>query len=670
MENILKFDISADGSAITWSAAGTSLAGTPGGDFWRLMADDGYYIEMTVKSSQQRNGRVTVNGNRTVVVYDGIVTDFGRELDIRLTLTIDDLGDRYSFGSRIENRDPAARANELEFPYIDFNRMVGERCDDVLYRPNGLGERLKNPWEALAAAHTEYMSSDYNEIKSTVVYPRPGTMTWMGIQSGKYFLYIGRHDSRTRSCCLLNAIQPREVTEPRLVSAICHYPFARGGETVLCPQVVVTMAEGDWRIGSDIYGEYARSTFYTPVEPREWVKHMTGWQRIILRHQFGEIFWKYADLPRLYLEGKKSGLDTLLVFGWWKGRFDNGYPHYEIDEELGGAEGLRAAIDEVQRLGGHVILYNNGILIDKNTDFYREHHTEVARIDIDGNEYEDHYKFENNGTVLRNYGYKSFVDACQATKGWHDRLIENGRLKLTFGPDSIFFDQIGGRSKLCFNPEHEHGYRPDDEMVYRRRNLRDLRAILGPDQAVGTECVNDTAICEVDYIHGCDIGAGLRSAGNRPTTSVFPQMYRRTFPEPVITNRWIHDCRKGWRDDLNHAFIHGFRYDVAIWRCRKIGIAGLPAYAEHVGKLLALREEYSRFFYDGCVGGGARYVCDTELDVPAGIYYAEYVRPADHERLFALRNGAKEDTPALTFDVCGQTVTLAPGEVACVNVKE
>ena len=31
--------------------------------------------------------------------------------------------------------------------------------------------------------------------------------------------------------------------------------------------------------------------------------------------------------------------------------------------------------------------------------------------DIDGNEYEDHYKFENNGTVLRNYGYKSFVDA-------------------------------------------------------------------------------------------------------------------------------------------------------------------------------------------------------------------------------------------------------------------
>ena len=658
MKNLLKFRLSEDASRIEWSAEGTPLAGTAGGDFWRIMADDGYYIEMTVHSADQK-GTVRTDGNRTVITYDGLVTDAGRQLDVRLTLTITDTGEKYIFDACVENHSDA-RINELEYPYIDLNRLCGEREDDLLFRPAGLGERIKNPWRALASAHTEYMSSDYNEIKSTIVYPRPGTMTWMGIQSDKYFLYVGRHDERTRACCLLNAIQPREVSVPRLVSSICHYPFARNGESICTPPVVVTLAEGDWRIGSDIYGAFARSTYYHPVEPRKWVKNMTGWQRIILRHQFGEIFWKYADLPRLYLEGKQYGLDTLLVFGWWRGRFDNGYPHYEADPELGGADGLREAIAEVQRLGGHVILYNNGILIDKNTEFYREHHLEAARIDIDGNEYEDHYKFENNGTVLRNYGYKSFVDACQATKVWHDKLIENGRLKLSFSPDSIFFDQIGGRSKLCFNPAHEHGYRPDDEMVYRRRNLRDLRALLGPDQAIGTECVNDTAICEVDYIHGCDRGAGLRSSLSAPTATVFPYMFRRTFPEPVITNRWIHDCRRGWRDDLNHAFIFGMRFDVAIWRCRKIGVAGLPEYGEHLKKLLDLKEKYRRFFYDWENG---RFVCDTALDLPEGIFCCEYKN--GDERMFALRSAADE---TLTFEVCGRSVILAPQDVACVTV--
>ena len=73
------------------------------------------------------------------------------------------------------------------------------------------------------------------------------------------------------------------------------------------------------------------------------------------------------------------------MFGWWKGRFDNGYPHYEPDEELGGAEKLKENIAKVRAMGGHVILYNNGILIDKKSDFYRDHAKEAARIDIETN---------------------------------------------------------------------------------------------------------------------------------------------------------------------------------------------------------------------------------------------------------------------------------------------
>ena len=102
MKNLLKFRLSEDASRIEWSAEGTPLAGTAGGDFWRIMADDGYYIEMTVHSADQK-GTVRTDGNRTVITYDGLVTDAGRQLDVRLTLTITDTGEKYIFDACVEN---------------------------------------------------------------------------------------------------------------------------------------------------------------------------------------------------------------------------------------------------------------------------------------------------------------------------------------------------------------------------------------------------------------------------------------------------------------------------------------------------------------------------------------------------------------------------------------
>ena len=657
INNKLIFTVSENGSIGEWTLPGTALKGTVGGDFWRMIADDGYYMEMTIHSAMQ-DGKVTRNGNVTVITYEKLITDTGREIDATLTVTVTKSEEGYLFATRLENRCDV-RLNELQCPYVDFEHMVGKREDDVLYRPKGLGERIENPWAALDADHTEYMSADYNEIKSTIMYPRPATMTWMGIQSGKYFFYIAKQDERTHACCLLSAIGPRHLDSKRLISAICQYPFVNKGETVCPPPVFVSMFEGDWRDGSDMYGKFARENYFKPIQPRKWVEGMTGWQRIILRHQYGEIFFKYEDLPALYLEGKKYGLDTLLVFGWWKGRFDNGYPHYEIDEELGGEEKLRAAIAEVQRLGGRVILYNNGILIDKNTDFYRKHHKDVAKIDIDGNEYLMNYKFENNGTYLRNYGYKSFVEACQATDLWIDKLAENGKLKLSFNPDSIFYDQVGGVSRLCFNKDHKHGARVDDELHFRRQNLARLRGMLGPEQALGTECTNDSVSGCVDYLHGCDYANFYRRNKNDSTKRLFPHLFRRTFPEIIMTNRFIHDTRPGWKSDLNYAFIQGFRFDIALYRCRKIGIGGLPEYAEHIKTILDLKAKHARFFYNR----ETKYVCETELSLPEGVGCCEYKLGDD--RMFALCNYTENE---VTVTVLNKTVALTPCGIACIEL--
>ncbi|MBQ8356674.1 MAG: hypothetical protein IJX39_02580 [Clostridia bacterium] len=656
MKNKLIFSVNQKGNAATWRAEGLPTKETAGGDFWRMMTDDGYYREMLIYSSQQTAKSVTVAGDTTTIVYDGLVSTDGRRFDIGLTLTAQEGPDGLTFGAVVDNHDKA-RVNELEYPYVDFSTVCDmDRARDVLIRPNGLGEQLEDPWHALMSAHTEYMSADYLEVKSTLRYPRPASMAWMGVESAGHFFYLGRHDPRTRACCLLCALPPRGEEGERLALAMCHYPFAKRGETVELPPVVAALSEGDFREGSRRYRAFADSTFYHPHPAPKWVTEMRGWQRIILRHQYGEIFWKYEDLPRLYLEGKESGLDTLLVFGWWKGRFDNGYPHYEVDEELGGADALRNAIAEVQRLGGRVILYNNGILIDKQSDFYKKHGHEVANIDIDGNEMEDHYKFENNGTVLRNYGYKSFVRACQATQEWQDVMVRNGRMKLSFGADAIFYDQLGSSITLCFNEKHKHGPRPDDSAVYRIENIDACRALLGEGQAIGTECTNDIISGAIDFIHGCERGCYLKDKLHDTANGIFPAMFRHTFPETVMTNRRVHDCREGFRDELNFAFVNGHRFDVSVYRGRKIGIKGVSEYAAHIKKLNALKDRYADFFF------GGRFIYDTVPETLSGhVYFGEFAANGQH--LLALAND--KDVEAVV-KVSGKIHTVPPHEVACM----
>ena len=231
----------------------------------------------------------------------------------------------------------------------------------------------------------------------------------------------------------------------------------RPGEQLTCAPGSVTLVAGGWTKCADLYRAWA-NRWFRPVTPPEWVRRFTGWQRIIMKHQHGEIYFRSPDLLRVYRDGKRYGLDTLLIFGWWKGRFDNGYPDYEPDEVLGGAEALRQAIADIQREGGHVILYNNGVLMDVTTEFYQKIGKYCAKKNIDGAEYREYYQFANNGMMLRTFGYKSFSTACHGTAEWKAKLLENAQIKLQFNPDSIFFDQLGGHwPRFCFDARHKHG---------------------------------------------------------------------------------------------------------------------------------------------------------------------------------------------------------------------
>lgn len=656
-KNKLSISWNDKGNRYYMSAAGTPVANHEEADYFRVMIDDGYLREITVPSHLQE-GVVTKEGNKTIIFYPQLVDETGRIFHVELTVYIENTEGEIRFSSKVSNKDKV-RVNEVQLPFLDFSKVCDDnRENDVLFRCRGMGEKIKNPWEALEKDHTEYMAADYREIWSPLMYPRPSSMAWMGLQSGGNFLYMGRHDQAFHTCVMNVGRNPRG-TDPRLIFTICHFPLASENEVINTAEVVVCLVEGDWRDGSKKYRRWAESSWFTKREKPDWVTNFTGWQRIILRHQYGESFWKYEDLIQVYENGKKYGIDTVMVFGWWKGRFDNGYPLYEADEALGGEEELKRTIDEIQRRGGNVILYTNGVLMDVQSDFYKEHGKDVVMLDLDGNPLLDHYQFANQGSLLRVFGYKTFGQACNGTEEWKEQLIHNGKVKLGMGPKGIFYDQIGGhRCALCFNKNHKHGNRGDLEPQYRIENFMAINELLSGDEAVGTETTVDIFAPYMDYHHGCDFG-------NWYEKNTYPQLYLNTFPETIVTNRFIHDERSDYRLQLNFVLFCGYRFDVSIYRGRVVDMDAVKGYANQVKRLIEYKEKYRRFFYP------VNFCMDELPELPETVLFAGYAFEA--ERLILMLN-VEEETQRIIFrdkqyeipgwsilSICGEEVEIIEG---------
>ena len=649
----LNFDLQ---YGIRLTAEGFATVGREEGDLWRAFLDTDEIRELSVYSHMQTPVSVTEHDGVTVIAYDRLTAEDGVTYDVSLTVNITREDDgALRFSAVIENRDDVI-VNELQLPFVDAYDWGCDPAQETLYIAEGLGAKTVNIRQRVSWCHTEYMSADYKSTWMAHTYPpstgsRGMSMPWMGLQLGSRFLYFGEHNPEMRVTGFNIGIPPRHHRSA-LMCQMSHYPAVRKGERVETAQSIIALFDGDWRDGAAYYRAWSEKTWRQPQQIPEWVHDITGWQRVILKHQYGEIFWKYEDLPRLYEEGKQSGLNALLVFGWWKGRFDNNYPEYEADPALGGEEGLRAAIAEVQRRGGHVFLYTNGNLIDVKTQFYRDIGQRISHKDIDGNEYREHYQFSNDGTVLRNYGYKSFDTACHRTREWQDNLVRVAKLKLSFDPDSIFFDQLGCCVKLCFDTTHPHGNRIDEDGMGRYENIKAIRAVTPAGKAIGTEWVCDRYTNLVDYIHGC-------GTAHNYVPDAFPDIYLHTFPGIPVSNRFIHDDKAGFVDHLNYAFVYGMIFDVCIWRGRMIGIAGLPEYAAHVKYLTDLKAQYHDYFHHG------RFESLSCENLPAGIRAAKLVGE-NGDFIVTFWNTTEKDMTAAIF---GKTATVAAKDVAVVEFK-
>ena len=510
------------------------------GDFWRLHLDymqSGKNNELGVYSHAQKNPVVKREGNETSVFYNGLIAEDGTEHDVKLTLKITQIDGACYFSAQMQN-DGTARINELQYPLLEFDCDEQSDKESKLIIPEGLGRIIDNPHDHAKNFHTEYMSADYKNVWEMFMYPGQMSMPWMGLQKGNEYLYLGFHSEKWRQCSFSVGTEPRESDEKYMIYALSSYPAVYPGENVTYDGFVIAGFDGDWRDGCDFYRAWVDETWNFPTR-KEGFRQITGWQRVILKHQYGEIFHTYKDLPVIYEQGKKAGLNMLLVFAWWVEGMDNGYPNYMPDPALGGEEELKKAIKTINDDGGIVILYANGHIIDVNTDYYEQVGSKISVKDVELNEYRESYKFSNNGTLLR-YGHKTFATGCYGTEEWRNKLLEIEKRHIALGSNGTFFDQIGCCYNFCFNNTHEHGNRIDLAPEFRLSAVKNMAKTLGKNQYFGTEWTVDRLASVVDFVHGCGFGQWF-------SPDAYPYVFRYTFPDVIISNRLLHDERKGWK---------------------------------------------------------------------------------------------------------------------------
>ena len=576
----------------------TVLAGSDGFNYaggahlWRLYYNTSEEKEIQV-SGEGQDPQVCECDGRIEIVYPSLVSR-GKELKISLRLSISrDPDGAVRFGAELSNDEPHTIVRELQYPLVGNLQLP----DGFKLLTTHTGGRIYDDPVSMIVnvpAQTLYMKPDQKFRQADLQYPRNAASNCFAFVGEDVGLYFGSHDPSFQQTWHGLRVYPScPGVFDRLEAGFYRYPNTFCGESWSSDVSVVRPYEGPWTETCRIYRSWADS-WWDKLPVPKWVQDMTGWQRIIFKHQYGEYLRHYSDLPgRIFEAGEKAGSDAVLAFGWWKEGMDNGYPDYTPDDTQGGDAAWKEAIAEYRSRGGKLMLYYNGRLIDNASRFYRSGKgSKVSNHDNTGDEFTEHYKFTGEGTTLGYYDSRTFVVADMSRREWRDLLLQWADRAIGLGANSVFYDQLGVAEEFPqWDRSREYPVQDIFTGRYKAESLKEIRdhvKAFDPDFALGTEWLSDCTAQYTDYSHIVEFTALPES---------FPEWFRYTFPEVVWSDRCVRD-EVDMARRVNNTLLKGLRNDIEVYRCRGL-IDETPLYQEHLGRINAIRRRYPDLLLEG-----------------------------------------------------------------------
>lgn len=578
--------------SLTHRETGHDYAG--GGGLWRVIYSRGLEMEL-MAAAADNIPLISGGGDCLVLEYPVLTGEAGESLEVSLRLTVRAEGDELRFSAEIGNNAPGVEIRELHFPLVNHcNISPGQR----LIWSHCTGQRYEDVLSFVRSAHTNYMAKDNFEIRRSSMYPGFASTNAFVLENDNEGLYFASYDPSFQFTLHLLGADERGLNP-----AMVKYPFIKQGGSWKAENYVLSPYLGSWHVAADKYKSWASEWFgQRRVNPE--IEKMNGWQRIIMRHQYGEVHYRYDQLEEMCKDGLSAGINTLFMFGWHLEGHDAGYPDYIADESQGGFTALRENVRRLHRAGGKLILYFNGQLIDMGTRYYKETGKRISVKKADGNEHMEVYPFGGNGTALREFGNKTFVTACPACPEWLDELKKCVDTAIALEADGVFFDQLGWVSRPCYDPSHGHPVPLMNPLKAKSDMLHEIDKYIKercPGMSLGIEWISDVTARHVDYIHNITGGTSTvndwKGREEAPRYTAFMQWFSYIFPGVRITDREIRDDQDIERR-VNHALIYGLRSDVEIFRCRRT-IASAPNYQRYLAQADRLRDEYRDIILNG-----------------------------------------------------------------------
>ncbi|NLZ62655.1 MAG: endo alpha-1,4 polygalactosaminidase [Lentisphaerae bacterium] len=576
--------------------------------FWRLIISEGSSLEVEVVP---QSGKVAITGTCEdfTLHYSDLHTIFGQPVDIQVTVSGRMQGEDLLLSLEVENHLPAGdMVRECHFPVL----CLSEAAEQLSLHYSNAGGTV---WSSVAEhkyrltpGGPQYQSMDF--VYERQIYRYPGltaATNCFALASDNGGLYVGSHDLSFEYTEHVFELEKRQLFNLLMVKT----PFLPSGGKRRYDGYVLSPYDGRWFKAADKYRAWAETWYeFKPIPER--IRTMQGWQRLIMRTQYGENSYPFATLPQIYADGAAAGIDSLLMFGWHQGGHDCDYPEYIPARELGGKESMRENIRKFQELGGQVFLYANGNLIDKNSEFYLQGKGKKASVkDFLGNETSENWCFSGRGVANRTFGNRSFVTACPASREWLDKLKEYVDLAVEVGADGVFFDQVGAGARVCCDQSHGHPVPYFGVMNARRDLVAEMRRYAHskkPGMSIGIEHTTDITAQHADYIHTCGggntvVNPGWEQRGEKPHIENDYRWFRYIFPEVILSNRNIRDNRE-IEMRVNRMLLLNLVSDVEVYRCQRT-VASEPYYQQYLGAVNAFRYKHRALLY------GARYRADS-----------------------------------------------------------
>jgi uncharacterized protein DUF6259 len=473
--------------------------------------------------------------------------------------------------------DPQIESDKefLVYPKAGGMRIPDPRRELLVEKKNDVAkwnDRELGVWrEGLAdSAEATENSIDFNP-----------SMNWLDYYCSRSGLYLASHDPYFEKTKMIVETKKNDSNLSFRVEKSFNRTITEG--TI---DFAIGVHQGDWHRGAEIYRRFFDSTNRKIKSLPEFMRDSPGvmchydfkWQNGVVTHHF-------RDIPELHTQSLADGFNELVIAGWNVNGFDNSYPEFRPDPDLGSEEELISAVKTVKKGGGKLFFYVNAYSFDDSSPDFKEQGAKWA------------VKTKEGKIVGGQWGQHFLGSMCNSCAGWRNRVKDNIRYVIdVLGADGVYIDQLNGTPQNCYDSTHNH------DMAWKLNNHRlmtEVREELGEKYAgkifLFSEWLSDVMATELDaqLIHTC-WGSGLKYA--------FPEMFKYTFPESALFDQVLQKPWGGNPEDVegDHAkevVCRMFVNDILFW-CYD-HVPNTPEVGEFLKKTVELRRRVSKYLESG-----------------------------------------------------------------------